>query len=304
MSEGDKIGFAAKARRRVIQAGAAAAIGMNTGCPLDDRLMQPPAPQITAQPVFSSDMLSREVIDGLREIAKGVAEGKKFDKLVSQRTLQFALKAYQEAAPLVKEQMLANGFLHIHDAAKGQVETAAVFIDFSNKALVAAKGIKTPSDKDLPIYDMTKVSRAGVVVEKDKIHKAQEESSYMQIAYRLRDKNMNIAMTTIQKTIIQTGDIRKLNNIQLALLNDDDAARVRFNVSDKLFPLVALGRDVVLKRFDTADQRLGVNIRWKQDERVYEAKRFNANTEYWEAAGVVNPFAAALANKVTTQQLR
>lgn len=304
MTEENKEGFAAKARRRAVQAGAAVAIGLNAGCQFDE-----PRPALLAQqanefPAFSVDTLTPEVLTGLQDLARQVADGKKLNKLIAERTLQLALQDYENAHPGVRDQMKGNGFLHIHEADSGKAETAAVFIDFSSKALVAAKGIKMPMDKDLPIYDLTHASRAGAVIEKDKALKPQEEAGYMQMAYRFRDKNMNIATTTIQRTILQTGDIRKLSKTQFALLDDDDAVRARFNASEKLFPLVAMGRDVVLKRFDTANHRMGVNIRWKEDERVYEAKRFNPSTEYWEAAGKANPYAASVANKDTGQQQR
>lgn len=285
-----------------MQTGAAIAIGMNAGCQLDEQ----PAPpqQAKAFPAFSVNTLNPEVVTGLMELARQVAEGKKFNTLIAQKTLQAALQDYECAHSAVQDQMKASRFLQIHEAANGQEKTAAVFIDFSSKALVAAKGIAMPTDKDLPIYDLRKAERAGAVIEKDEAQKPQAEVAYMHMAYRFRDRNMNIATSAIQKTIRETGDIRKLSGTQFALLNDDEVIRARFGASEKLFPLVAMGRDVALKRFNTADRRVGVNISWREDERVYEAKRYNPSTNYWEQAGKANPFAATVANKSAGQQIR
>ena len=301
MTEDNKHSFAAKARRSAAQVGTAAILGMNAGCQTDEAPLPPFTPIETANPHFTSTSPSPEVTTGLRELARQVAEGKKFNTLIAKKTLQKALQDYACAHAQVQQEMRNGGFLHIHEVAAGQDKTAAVFINFAEKALVAAKNIGVPKDKDFPIYDLSAATRAGAVVEKDKAITIPEESGYLQMAYRFRDKNVNLVTSGIQKTIQQTGDIRKLSVAQFGVLNDDKDVMARFHVSDKLFPVVAIGRDVALKRFQGGDTRLGINIRWHDDERVYEAKRFNPDKEVWEPAGKANPFAAALASKGTAQ---
>lgn len=301
MAEDNKHSFAAKARRGAAQVGAAAILGMNAGCQMDERPLPPFTPVETSNPHFAATSLSPEVTTGLQELARLVAEGKKFNTLIARKSLQKALQDHDCAHANVQQEMRNNGFLYIHKASDGQGKTAAVFINFAEKALVAAKDIGTPKDKDFPIYDLSAATRAGAVAEKDKAITIPEESGYLQMAYRFRDKNVNLVTTSIQKVIQQTGDIRKLSAAQFGVLNDDKDVMARFHVSEKLFPVVAIGRDAALKRFHGGDTRLGINIRWDEDARVYEAKRFNPDKEVWEPAGKANPFAAALASKGTAQ---